>query len=87
MVYKDSITRTTFTVDRKYFFRTEAKWAKQPVGSARIVTHVEVFEGSPNIYGNEAIHVIDLIAEMPDLLDALQSAEAAARQYVASFKR
>jgi hypothetical protein len=87
MVYKNSITRTTFTTDRKYFFRTEAKWAKQPVGSARIVVHAEVFEGSPTIYGNEAIHVIDLVAGMPDLLDALQSAEAAARQYVISYKR
>jgi hypothetical protein len=87
MFYKDSMTRTTFTTDRKYFFRAEAKWGKQPVGSAQITVRAEIFEGSPANLGNETIHIIRFTAETSDLLDALQSAEAACRQYVAALER
>ena len=87
MFDKDAMKRTTFTADRKYFIRAEAKWTKPAVGSARIAMRAEVFEGSPTIPGNEMIHLVGGVADTFDLLDALQSAEAMARRYIAALER
>lgn len=87
MFNKDFMKRTTWTADRKYFIRTEAKWEKQIQGSARIAVRSEIFEGNPSNLGNETIHVIVFLDENADLLDALQRGEAASRQYVKALER
>lgn len=87
MFNKDFMKRTTSTADKRYFIRTEAKWEKQLQGSPRIAVRAEIFEGTPARIGNETIHVIVFYAEHADLLDALQSGEAASRQYVAALER
>jgi hypothetical protein len=87
MLYKDSIARTTFITDKKYFFRAEAKWTKQSIGSKLITVRAEIFEGSPANLGNETIHVIGCAAETSDLLDAIQRVEAACRQYIAGLEQ
>lgn len=84
MFDRDAMARTTFTTDRKYFVRAEAKWRKPKMGSARIFVSAEVFEGNPSITGNEPIHYLAEKAEGTDLLDAIQSIEAAARQHIAT---
>lgn len=90
MLNKDFMKRTTSTIDMKYFFRTEAKWFRhygQSHGSAHIAVRSEIFEGSPANLGNEPIHVIEVVGETTDLLDSLQTGEAASRQYVAALER
>lgn len=85
MFDRDHMERTTFSASRKYFIRAEAKWAKPRLGPARIFVKAEVFEGSPTILGNEHIFLHKAQAGTSDLLDALQSAEAIARQYIDSL--
>jgi hypothetical protein len=85
MFNKDHMQRTTFSTDRQYAIRAEAKWAKPTAGSARIFVKAEVFQGSPTIIGNENIFEHKAQAETFDLLDALQSGEAIARKYIKSL--
>jgi hypothetical protein len=85
MFDRDHMKRTTFSASRQYFIRAEARWAKPSFGPARIVVKAEVFEGSPTIVGNENIFLHKAQAATSDLLDALQSAEAIARQYIDSL--
>ena len=78
--------RTTFSTNRLYAIRAKAKWLKPQVGSARIFVQAEVFQGNPTIIGNEPVFLHKAQAETSDLLDALQSAEVIARQYINSLK-
>lgn len=77
--------RTTFSMNRRYTIRAEARWARPPAGPARIFVKAEVFEGSPTLIGNEHIFLHKAQAETCDLLDALQSGEAIARQHIDSL--